>query len=69
MIVWAIDNGYEDIYFTGLDGYAPDGSGGHAFRTDINKLDPNATLNTYDIYLIYQRVLLLIFHKVESKNT
>ena len=51
MLVWAIDSGYEDIYFTGLDGYAPDGSGGHAFRTDITKLDPNATLNTYDIYL------------------
>jgi hypothetical protein len=69
MILWAIANQYEDIYFTGLDGYAPDGSGGHAFRTDINKLDPNATLNTYDIYLTNFLKLYTYLQDIEENSS
>lgn len=42
---------WDEVYFVGLDGYAKDGSGQHAYHTEVKKLDPEARYNTYDQYL------------------
>ena len=44
--------GFSDVYVVGFDGYSKDGSGQHAYRKELSKLDPNARYNTYEQYRI-----------------
>ena len=50
LVIGCIFMKFSDIYVVGFDGYSKNGSGQHAYRKEIDKLDSNSSYNTYQHY-------------------